>query len=266
VPSSRGRRRLLSLLTTLIGGQHPVAKAGFTFGLHALLRSAPHRLSMVAAAALAIAMSFLLLGRIDTVVSPSYPPLSLLAVQVVAVTILLGGFRRAVRVPAELRANWILQMAWRAGEQRFLAGVKRTALAVVAIPSLGTLMLLHLWVLDQRVAWAHSAVGLVFSVAAIEALFCGYRNVPFASSYQPAGNLKTLGPLVVFFFFLFVLWFTPLERSALQTDRGTILLLVVLAVIAAAFNRADAWRRKRRPPLRFEDAPEPATQWLGLSG
>ena len=62
-----------------------------------------------------------------TAADPLLPPGSIIAIQTVIVTLLLAGFRRAVRVPAELRANWVLQMSWRDAERRFLSGVKRAA-------------------------------------------------------------------------------------------------------------------------------------------
>ena len=266
VASSRGHGRVLNLLTRTLGGRHSVTKAGFSFGLQALVRSAPHRLSMASAAAVAIAMGFLMFGRIDRAVTPWFPPRALLAIQIVMLTILLGGFRRAIRVPAELPANWILQLAWRHGEQRFLAGVKRIALVAIAIPCVLLLMPLHAWFVSDRVLIGHAAVGVAFTVATIEALFSGYRKVPFASSYQPPGNIKTLGPLVVFAFFVFLLWFSSVERAALQSTEGTMLLLASLIAVAVVFRLLGAWRRRGRPQHTFEELPEPATQWLGLSG
>jgi hypothetical protein len=230
--SSRGHGRVIAGVSRLVGGRHPVTRAGFSFGLQALLRSAPHRLSMASAAALAIALGFVIFGRIDRIVTPSFPPRSLLAIEIVALTIMLGGFRRAVRLPAELRANWILQMAWRNGERAFLAGVKRIALFAIAVPLVLLLMPLYAWFASERVVVGHAVVGLAFSLAVIDALFSGYRNVPFASNYEPPGNVKTLGPLVVFAFFVFLLWFSTLERAALQTTSGTVMLVLALTGLA----------------------------------
>jgi len=39
---------------------------------------------------------------------------------------LFVGFRRRVRVPAELRANWALQLAWQDHRRAFTAGVPGT--------------------------------------------------------------------------------------------------------------------------------------------
>jgi hypothetical protein len=223
---------------------------------------------MAAAGALAIALSFILLGRIDLSrpFDASPPPHSLLAVQTVILIMLLGGFRHAVRVPAELKANWMLQMAWRGGERRFLRGVKRAAVASIAAPIVVLLLPLHMWFLPERTVAAHLAVGAIFSIAAVEALFTGFRTVPFAASYVPAGNVKALGPIGFVTFVLFVSGFARIERAALATDEGLAMLVAGLFSIAIGFRLLDIWLRRGRVVKAFEDAPEPATQWLGLSG
>ena len=268
VPASARRGHGLELLTRLFAGRHPVTRAGFAFALRAVVRSAPHRLSMAAAAALAFALSFIMLRDVDlraAVLLPS-APLSLLALQTVVWMVLLAGFRNAVRVPAELKANWIFQVAWAGDERRYLAGVKRAAIVAIAGTVLLALWPLHAWIIGVRAALAHLGIGLLASMVFVEALFAGFRRVPFASTYVPGGHVKTLGPIVVMLFVLVVAAFAWLERVALQSDRGTMILLGCLAVTFAGCRVLDLWRRRGRVAIEFDEAPEPATQWLGLSG
>ncbi len=99
IASSPRKGRVLARAGAAFSVGDSVTRAGFTFAIQALLRSTSHRLTMAAAGALAIAFSFVLLGRID--LSEPFvavaPPLSLLAVQTGALIIVLSGFRRAVR-------------------------------------------------------------------------------------------------------------------------------------------------------------------------
>lgn len=266
--SSKRHGRYLAVVTRIFARRDPIARAGFVFALQAVVRSAAHRLSMAAAAALAVAMSYVVLGRIDLrhAFDPAAPPHSLLAFQTIVLTILLGGFRQAVRRPAELRANWIMQIAWRGGEGRFLSGVKRAAIVAIGLFVVSALFPFHAWLLGARVALGHAAVGLVLSVVAVEALFAGYRNVPFASSYEPAGHVKTLGPIAFMGFLFFVYGFTRVERIALQTQEGLTIFLIGLIVTFIALRIFDRWTRRGAGAMKFADAPEPATQWLGLSG
>jgi hypothetical protein len=39
-------------------------------------------------------------------------PLRIFAVQVVLVLAVLLGFRHAIRLPADFRANWMIQLSW----------------------------------------------------------------------------------------------------------------------------------------------------------
>jgi hypothetical protein len=264
----RRRRSFAAAMAKIGGGRDSVRRAGFVFALHALVRSAPHRLAMAAAAGLAIAMSLAILSRTGfrPALDPSYAPLSILAVQTVVLTILLAGLRRAVRVPAELQANWILQMTWNRAERRFLAGVRRAAVVGVAVPLLLLLAPLHVWLLSGKVAAQHLLIGFCYSVALTEALFAGCRKVPLASSYEPLTNVKTIGPIVFILFLMFVNAFAQLERSALESDGRVINFALALISCALAARALDHWLVRDARQMKFDEPPEPATQWLGLSG
>jgi hypothetical protein len=268
VPSARRRRSSIAMLSAVASGGDSVRRAGTAFALRALVRSAPHRLSMAAAAALAIAMSIGLLGRTGfrAALDPRFPPASVIAVQTVMLTILLAGFRRAVRVPAELKANWIIQMTWRDGERRFMSGVKRAALVGIAAPVLVMLFPLHVWITSGQVAVTHFLIGLCYSLVVVETLFLGCTKVPFASSYEPLSHVKTLGPIVFVLFLIFVNAFARAERAAVGSIPTACNFALVLVAAFAAVRIIECWRARGRRPMQFDEPPEPATQWLGLSG
>jgi len=268
VASSRKRHHVLLTISALAAGLDSVRRAGLTFALQALIRSAPHRLSMAAAGALAVALSILLLERagLRPVLDGATPPASLLALQTVVVTILLGGVRRAVRVPAELNANWMIQMAWRHGERRFLSGVKRAAIVGTALPALIALVPLHVWMISGKAAAAHFIIGVLYSVVVVEALFCGCTKVPLASSYEPLSHVKTLGPIVLVVFLLFVNVFARVERVALRSDQGVMNFAIGLTFAIIALRVLNYWRVRGHHTFKFDEPAEPATQWLGLSG
>ena len=101
------------------------------------------------------------------------------------------GFRHAVRVPAELAANWAVQVAWAGDTRRHVAGAKAAgALLFVAVPVLALTPLYGL-VFNRQDAVAIALCGLAGGLAALEGMFLGYRKMPFACGYLPA-NLKTL--------------------------------------------------------------------------
>jgi hypothetical protein len=268
IASSKRRRIAVSRISAIAVPGDSIRRAGFTFALLAMVRSAPHRLAMAGAGALAIALSIGLLSRTGfrPALNPWTPPVSILMIQIACITILLAGFRRAVRVPAELRANWMMQIAWRDGERRFVSGVKRAAVIGVALPVLLVLAPLHVWLLSPQVAGLHVALGVCYSVAFAEALFSRCRKVPLASSYEPLSSVKTVGPIAFLLFLVFVNAFARIERQALQSVDGMIKLALTLLAAAAVFRTLDYWTLRSAPQMKFDEPPDPATQWLGLSG
>jgi hypothetical protein len=266
-PASRRRRSLVTMLTALACGRDSVRRAGFGFALRAIARSAPHRLSMAASAALAIALSLALLDRADF--RPATErfgiPGSILAIQTVVVTLLLAGFRRAARVPAELKANWVLQLSWRDGEHRFMSGVRRAAVAGIAWPCVLALAPLHIWLLPDRTMLLHLAVGVVYAVVLVDVLFAGCAKVPFASPYEPLTSIKTIGPVVFLFFLMFVYTFARAEQQALASNFGVLSFILFLLAVFAGVRIGEWWRRPKHPPLSFDETAAPATEWLGLT-
>jgi hypothetical protein len=267
-PASRRRRSFVSALSALACGRDSVRRAGFGFALRALARSAPHRLSMASAAALAIALSLALLDRADF--RPANDrfsaPGSILAIQPAVITLLLAGFRRAVRVPAELKANWVLQLSWRDGEHRFLSGVKRAAIAGVGLPAVLALVPLHIWLLADRTMLAHLVISVVSAVVLVEVLFVGCAKVPFAAPYEPLTNIKTIGPIVFLFFLMFVYTFARAEQRALASNIGVLAFILFLLAAFAGVRVVEWWRRPKQRPLTFDETAAPATEWLGLRG
>ena len=66
----------------------------------------------------------------------SRPTVRLLAIQPLLYGILLVAFRHVVRVPAELRANWGIQVAWQGRSRAFANGVQAAALLSMALPAI----------------------------------------------------------------------------------------------------------------------------------
>jgi hypothetical protein len=184
--------------------------------------------------------------------------------QVMVLLVLIGGFRYAVLIPAELIANWSIRMAWRGDERGYLAGVKRAAfLCTVVVPSL-VLLPLHVALFGGVTALAHGIFGCLFAVAALDTLFLGYRKVPFACTYLPLGDPKLLwsGGAATLLLVPYALAFV--ERAALRSPAGTAALAATLAGIVLTIRIIDRAHRRERQQLDFDERPAPPTQRLGV--
>jgi hypothetical protein len=172
---------------------------------------------------------------------------------------LLVGFRHLLRVPAELRANWGVQLAWRDHPRAFRAGVYRAGIATLALPVVVAVVPLVAFVADITTAMAHAAIGLAGAMVFLEALTCGYDKAPFTCNYVPSSGKGAL-PIFVLAFLIGANLFARLELSMLSganTIAGAVLLVVLFGGLRVASIR------RRDPQMDFNEGPETFSQ-LGL--
>jgi hypothetical protein len=258
----RRRWRITGLITRALIARSPTVRAGFCFTLAGMWRSSAHRLTIACAAAAGIAMSVIALSGVDIAdARTGRAPMRLLLVQPLLYGALLVAFRHIVRVPAELRANWGFQLAWREQERAFLAGANRAAIAGLVLPALVILLPMFVYVLGPGLAIANAAIGLAGSIVLLEALFVGYDKVPFTCTYLPDDRIKALAIPLVVMFIVGASVYARMTSEALFGD-GLRSLVVTLVVVYVALRVASA-RRGRLPNVEFDEAPA-TVQRLGL--
>jgi hypothetical protein len=229
-----------------------------------LTRSASHRTIIAIAVAAGLTHALMVLAQNDgRMLQLQSTPVGVLGIAIMLLLLLVAGVAYAVAVPAELAANWTIQMAWLGDERRYLAGVKRAALLLVAILLVLSLPL-HVALLGIPVAVVHSLLGLLLAVAALDALLLPYRKLPFACSYVPLENPKIVWPAGFVSLLLVTYGCATAERWALHSATRTIALGVVLGAFVLLVRAIDRARRRERRPIRFDDRPAGATQRLGL--
>jgi hypothetical protein len=260
-PATRRRRapRSVGRLAHAVALREAAARAGFYFTLAAVWRSHAHRLTLACAAAAGLAMAVVALSNAN--VAPGGTSTALLAVQPLVYGALLVGFRHLIRVPAELRANWGVQLAWRGRDRAFLAGVKCAAVVALVVPVLVLLLPLFVFVLGPRLALMHAALGLAGAIVLVEALLVTYDKVPFTCTYVPSEPLKALAPIYAITFLVGASLFARMQKDALL-GTGAASTLITLTVLFAIL-RVMALKRARPPHVEFDEAPA-GLQRLGL--
>jgi hypothetical protein len=257
-PAAHRRRwRLGDRLARAILVRDSASRAGFYFTLAAMWRSNTHRLTLACSAAAGFAMAVLALSNADTqIASPR-----LLAMQPLLYGALLVGFRHVIRVPAELRANWGFQLAWRNRDRAFVAGVKRAAVVALVLPALIVLLPLYVFVLGSQQALLHAGLGFAGAIVFLEVLMQNYDKVPFTCTYLPTENMKALGPIYTVAFFVGASMFARMQYSALHSGNPTRALLTLAALFVVV--RVISLKRARLPYVEFDEAPA-TYQQLGL--
>ncbi len=238
----------------------PAARAGFYFTLAAMWRSNNHRLTLACAAAAGFAMAVVALSNANAQEGAG-PSARLLAMQPLLYGALLVGFRHVIRVPAELRANWGFQLAWRNRARRFAAGVRRAAIVALVLPALAILLPLFAFVLGPQLALIHAGLGLAGAIVLLEAVMLSYDKVPFTCTYVPSENMKALAPIYAIAFIVGALNFAQMQNTALQTGNPTRVLITL--GVAFAILRLMSVKRGRLPQVEFDEAPA-THQRLGL--
>ena len=239
-------------------------RAGYAFTLATLWRSSLHRLTIACAGAAAVAAAVVTLSGLDIQDSSGAGDVStaVFAIQPMFYGALLVAFRHAVRVPAELRANWAFRLAWRDHDREFLTGVRLAALTGVVLPALAIVLPLFWFLLGLPLAIMHAALGFAGAMVVLEALFRSYDKVPFTCTYLPSENLKTFGIPYVVIFLIGASTFAGMERAALQNPAAAVRTIILLTAIYIGLRIANA-RQIKRPPIDFDEAPA-TTQRLGL--
>ncbi len=235
-------------------------RAGFYFALAAMWRSGTHRVTLACAGAAGMAMALVALLNAEPPARGASP--AILAMQPLLYGALLVGFRHVVRVPAELRANWGFQLAWRGDTAAFLAGVKLAAVLTLVLPALIVLLPFFIGVLGMPLALAHALLGLAGGVVLLEGLMLQYDKVPFTCTYVPDENIKALAPLYAIAFLIGASMFARVQSRALYEGRA--MTAVVLLTVTYAVLRAISETRRRPPHVEFDEAPA-TVQRLGLN-
>ena len=257
VAAGRRRSRVFERIANALIVRRPAVRAGFHFAIATLFRNKTHRLTLACAAAAALAMMLFVLSRTDWLAGRLTP--GVLAIQPLLYGCLLVAFRHLVRVPAELRANWAVQLAWREQTRLFKDGVSRAGIVALAIPAILLVVPVVALLADTRTALMHAALGLAGAMILMEALMLGYGKAPFFCNYVP-GGAKALVPILGIAFFIGAAIFARLELSILagvNVGRGRVLLAVIWGGLRVASIK------RRDPQIDFNEGPETFSQ-LGL--
>ncbi len=255
--SSRGGRTLDLFLSRVLA-RDPAARALFDFSMRTLGRSRRHRLFMAgfAGAGLAIALQGGLLAPSGA------PDPATLAIPLVLTFFLAVGLRVLAEVPVDFPAHWVFRVAGDARPELALEGARRAFLVIAVLPPalLAVPSAVYSW--GAAPAFRQLVTNVAVGALLVEALFVGFRKVPFAASYVPGrANLKvTILPWAAAFL-AYAYGTARLEAFLLPRPFvfGTVVAGIVIATAALASLRR---RSVRRAGLRFDDPPE--TPSMGL--
>ena len=257
---ARGRSKIAAL-PRLLFPRSAAARAGFDFALATLWRNKVHRLTIAAGAAVGFAMVLVAISGVDLAADRG-PTARLLSIQPLLYGSLLVALRHLLRVPAELRANWGIQIAWQGQARAFANGVRAAALLSrgAARDSCGRAA----DCLCRRragFAAAHVLLGLAGAAILLDALMLSHDKVPFTCTYLPGDNMRAMAPIYGMAFLIGASLFAKLELAIL-TGNYAVAGVGALAAILISLRIASALR-PRVADIDFNEAPVSLSE-LGL--
>jgi hypothetical protein len=182
--------RLAALLTP-----RPVERALVQFYIATLARSPRHRLAVVSALGLALALGFetvlLLSGRVGPTrwVTEFAVPL-LVALMMSSTSLWL------LALPAELPASWILGISAPFTSTLVRRALHRVLVLLIVVPSATLAGLLSAWQGGARSAAAHVGLLVLIALALVERNLAKVTYLPFATEYVPGrANLSARWPV-----------------------------------------------------------------------
>jgi hypothetical protein len=137
-------------------------------------------------------------------------------------------------------------MSWDGDADRYLLGVRRAVKLGLLLPLFTVLGVLQASLWGPRVAAVHFIVGWLASACLADVVLFNFFKLPFTCSYAPKGTFKTRWPLYALALYACSVGLASLERRALESVRGTELVvgLVALATALAVYQASVATRRR----------------------
>ncbi|MGH9200455.1 MAG: hypothetical protein ACRD2A_04375 [Vicinamibacterales bacterium] len=257
-------RNVKTQLLSAMAPRNSTARASFFFTLDTLAGSPPHRLSVMISLSLGVTAAVITLYFTGAALwqSTSLPRGAIGAELILTIALLLG-FRHAVRVPAELAANWVIQLSWAGDRRAFIDGVKRSAVVAFLLPPLVVFLVVNALFFNPADAAAHFACSLGGGWLLLEVTLLGYHKLPFTAALAPGRHVRVRGLFIFVGAVLGCRIFSSIEHRALS-DLGSLGVVVAILVAGIALLRfMDRRSAGRRPPVEFSEPPHPLLE-VGL--
>jgi hypothetical protein len=258
--TGRGHRasgaRLAAMLT-----RRPVERALVQFFLATLARSPRHRLAIVSALGLSLALGFetvlLLSGRVGPARWTTEFAVPLLVALMLSSTSLW-----LLALPVELPASWVLGISAPFRSTVVWRALHRVLALLIVVPSATLAGLLSAWQGGARSAAAHAGLLVVIGLALVERNLAKATYLPFATEYVPGrANLSARWPVYAATLIFVVPAVAELERWLVT---GAWSRWLTAMIIGGVWIAALVFRRRRRVE-QLTTEPDSGVAWTAVT-
>lgn len=249
--------------------RHPVERATFHFISQSITRSTKHRLFLATYGAVGVAFALSTLfefGWRNNLPRVGISREGLLIVPLTLSFFLVSGLRAGFNFPVELRANWVFQMTENESRTGHLAATRKWVILCGIAPLFALLAPFEFFFWPWRIALFHVSFGTILSLLLLEALFAGFRKVPFTCSYFPGKlNMALLAVIYLFGFTTYSYTMSELEHRLGERPGEIAVFLVAASVMLLAASRYRNVEWKREFTLAYEEEADPIVRTLNLT-
>jgi hypothetical protein len=182
-------------------------------------------------------------------------PRGIIGAELIFSIALVIAFRNAVRLPAEVAANWIIQLSWTGDRQAFIAGVKRAALVLFVLPPMLIFAVVNASVFDLGDAAAHLVCSMLGGWLLLEVTLLGYTKLPFSAALAPGRHVRIRGFFVFFGAVLGCRFFTDYEYRALSNPTSLVTMIGALVTLLILVRLYDRRPSRAQTPVEFAEPP-----------
>ena len=239
----------------------PLDRALIQFFVAVLWRSPRHRLAVLTAVGLSLAVTLEGVLVLTSRAPGNSRWLTEYVVPMLVQLCLLAVFRWLLTLPAELPASWTLGLVTPASGAVVRRAVGRLLLAVAVAPPTLVAGMLSWWQGSMMSAVAHAVLMLLVGLGLVEHALKRLTLIPFATEYLPGrSNLQSRWPIHVAVLLFVVPAVAGIERAlAVAPGRP----FVVTTMLGIAWLGYAIYRRRRATDLLIAD-PGPGQAWTPL--
>lgn len=261
--------RTVSKRLLILSVPNAIARAVCLFTLQTIARSRQHKmlLAMYVGVAFALVLSVVVPRAVKLGLAGfARPDEALLSAPLVMMFLTLVGFRSLIRIPVEIKSNWVFRLREPANRAAAVSGVA-SAMIVAGVVPIVLLAFGGAWLMwGPWVAVRHATYCTALGVFLTHALLIRFDKFPFTCTYFPGSSrMRVLWPFYLSAFTTYSFAMARVELRLLQHNRGFAIAILIFSAAGAVFVMLRRSMLRASTGFRFEERDPNEIEGFGLS-
>ena len=246
-----------------------VSRAVCMFTLQTIARSRQHK--MLLAVYVGIAVALVLSAIVPRALQKglagfSRPDAAMLSTPLVMTFLTLVGVRSLIRIPVEIKSNWVFRLREPAQRAAAVSGIA-AAMIIAGVVPVALLAFGSAWLLwGPGVAVRHAAFCTALGVMLTHALLIRFNKFPFTCTYFPGSSrMRVLWPFYLSAFTTYSIAMARVEERLLPQNGRFIAAILIISALGAAMALRRRFTLRKSTGFRFEERDPDTIEGLNLS-